>query len=65
MSDKMMNSGNNNYEIHSLYHYSLRKFVNEINLRVKNSDRMKQIRMLPPRISSDIYKQVSLILCIH
>lgn len=50
---------NNSIRSLSLYQQSLGKFVNGINLRVMNSDRMQQIQMLPPLISSDIYKHVS------
>lgn len=42
----------------TLYQQSLRKFVEGIDFRV-NSNRMQQIQMLPPLISSDIYKHVS------
>lgn len=44
----------------SLYYYSLKQFVREMDLTVKNLDKMCHLRLLPPAILSDIYREVSL-----
>lgn len=43
----------------SLYFYSLKRFVREMDLTVKNLDKMCHLRLLPPSILSDIYREVS------
>jgi hypothetical protein len=43
----------------SLYFYSLKRFVREMDLTVKCLDKMCHLRLLPPAILSDIYREVS------
>jgi hypothetical protein len=43
----------------SLYIYSLKEFVNQMDLTVKSLDKMQHLRLLPPTILSDIYREVS------
>lgn len=43
----------------TLYFYSLKRFVNQMDLTVKSLDKMCHLRLLPPAILSDIYREVS------
>lgn len=46
-------------KVGSLYSQSLKKLVKQMDLTVKNLDRMCHLRLLPPAILSDIYREVS------
>lgn len=46
-------------KVPSLYVYSLKNFVKQIDLTVTSLDRMCHLRLLPPAILSDIYREVS------
>lgn len=46
-------------KVASLYSHSLKQFVQQMDLTVKNLDRMCHLRLLPPPILSDIYREVS------
>lgn len=43
----------------SLYFYALKQFVKQMDLTVKSLDKMSHLRLLPPAILSDIYREVS------
>lgn len=46
-------------KVTSLYVYSLKNFVKQIDLTVTSLDKMCHLRLLPPAILSDIYREVS------
>lgn len=45
-------------KVPTLYFYSLKHFVQQMDLTVSSLDKMCHLRLLPPAIMSDIYREV-------
>lgn len=52
-------------KVPSLYVFSLKRFVKKIDLTVTSLDKMCHLRLLPPAILSDIYREVSVIYVVY
>lgn len=59
---KMSEKTEKSKRVPTLYVYSLKNFVKQMDLTVTSLDKMCYLRLLPPTVLSDIYRGVSQIL---